>query len=78
MLHYHRLYADRRDPIVFMYMVVNTSVRLYDDFIRLIFLQAHRETSTLTNELTEESDRFRFLLTVCLSNLKGSVGLILT
>ena len=32
-----------------------------DDFIRLIFLHDHREVSSLTNELPEESDQFRFL-----------------
>ena len=63
--------------------MVNTSGRLHDDFIRLLFLDTHRETSALTNELTEESDhpKFRFLrsvnCSVCLTNLEGSVGLIL-
>ena len=56
-LHYHSLYLDHPDPIVFLSLVVNTSVRLYDDFIRLIFLYTPRETSTLTNELQEESDQ---------------------
>ena len=67
------------DPLDFIPLVVDTSVRLYDDFIRLLFLHAHRETSSsLVNELSEESDQFRFLRAVCLTNLKGSVGLILT
>ena len=56
---------------------MDTSVRLYDDIIRLLFLHTHREGSALTNELTEESDQFRFLRAACLANLKGSVGLIL-
>ena len=56
---------------------VDTSGRLYDDFIRLLFLHAHREASALANELPEESDQFRFLRAACLANLKGSVGLIL-
>ena len=51
--------------------------RLYDDFIRLFFLYGHRETSVLVHELPEESDQFRFLRSVCLVNLKGSVGLIM-
>ncbi len=34
------------------------------------FLHAHREASALVNELPEESDQFRFLRTVCLTNLK--------
>ena len=33
------------------------------------------QASALVNELLEESDQFRFLLVVCLTNLKGSVGL---
>jgi hypothetical protein len=44
----------------------------------LLFFHAHRKTSALDNELSEESDQFRFLHVVCLVNLKGSVGLILT
>ncbi len=42
----------------------------------LIFLYTHREFSNLSGELWEESDRFRFLLTVFWANLKDSVGLI--
>ena len=58
---------------------MDTSDRLYDDdFIRLFFLHTHRETSVLTNELTEESDQFRFLRTPCFANLKGTVGLIMS
>jgi hypothetical protein len=33
--------------------------------------------SALTNELSEESDQFRFLRAACLANIEGSVGLIL-
>jgi hypothetical protein len=42
-----------------------------------LFLHAHREASTLTNEIPEESGQFRFLRVVCYANIKGSVGLIL-
>ena len=55
----------------------NTSGRLYDDFIHLLFLHAHREASALANELPEEADQFRFLRAACLANRKGSGGLIL-
>ena len=65
------------DPIVFMSVVVNTSDHIYDDCLRLIFLHAHRETSALDGELSEESDRFRFFQSACLANRKDSVGLIL-
>jgi hypothetical protein len=43
----------------------------------LLFLHAHREASALANELPEELDQFRFLHDTYLTNLKGSVGLIL-
>jgi hypothetical protein len=61
--------------IVFVPLVVNASDRLYEHFIRLFFLHAHREAHVLANTLTEESDQFRFLLAACLAHLKGSVGL---
>ena len=73
-LHYHQLYINRSDPIVFMSLPVDTSGRIYDDFNRLLFPHVHRETSTLTNEI---SGQFRFLHAACLVNIKGSVGLIL-
>ena len=71
---------NRPDPIVFnlLLLPVDTSDRLYEDFILLFFLHDHRETSSLDNVLLEESDQFRFLHTTCLDNLKGSVGLIMT
>jgi hypothetical protein len=43
-LHYLQLYLDRPDPIVFMSVAVDTSDHIYDDFLRLLFLHAHRET----------------------------------
>ncbi len=36
-------------------MTVNTSGRVCDDFVRLLFLDTHRETSVWTGELPEES-----------------------
>ena len=76
-IHYRQLYLNRPDQISFIPVTVDTSGRHYDDFSRLQFLHAHREVSTLTNELPEESDQFRFLHTDSLVNLKGSLGLIL-
>ena len=72
-----QLYVDGTEPITFMTVAVDTGVRIYDDFSRLLFLHAHREASALANELPEESDQFRFLRAACLANIKGSVGLIL-
>jgi hypothetical protein len=60
-LHYPQLYISRPDPISFLPVVVDTTGRLYDDFGRLLFLHTHREASVLTNEISEESDQFRFL-----------------
>ena len=76
-IHYHQLYIDRPDPIAFMPVAVDTSGRIYDDFLRLLFLHAHREASALANEIPEETGTFRFLRAACLANIKGQVGLIL-
>ncbi len=77
-IHYCQLYIDHPEPIVFMPVAVDTSVRIYDDFLRLLFLHSHREVSVLTNDIPEESGHFRFLRVACLANIKGSVGLILS
>jgi hypothetical protein len=50
---------------------------MFDDCLCLLFLHVHRELSTLSGELPEESDQVRFLHTAFLSTLMGSVGLIL-
>ena len=56
---------------------MDTTGRMYDEFIRLLFLHTHRQASSLDNELPEESDKFRFLRASCFANLKGAVGLIM-
>ena len=76
-IHYRQLYLDRPEPIAFMPGRVDTSGRIYDDFLRLLFLHAHREASVLVTDIPEESGHFRFLRATCLANIKGSVGLIL-
>ena len=48
--HYRSIYLNHPDPIAFMSLVVDTSGRLYDDFIRLFFLYPHRETSAYFGE----------------------------
>ena len=55
---------------------MSTSGRVYDDFVRLLFLYEHREARILAGELPEESEKFRFLRATRLANLKGSVGLL--
>ena len=52
--HYHNLYLNRPDPIAFIPLVEDTTGHLYDDFVCLLFLYAHREASVLVNELSEE------------------------
>jgi hypothetical protein len=64
-IHYRQVYLNHPDPIGFMPLVVDTSGRIYDDFLRLLFFHAHREASVLTNELPGQ---FRFLLAACLAN----------
>ena len=76
--HYHNIYLNRPEPIVFLPLITDTPDRLYDDLIRLFFLHDHCEASVLAHELQEESDQFCFLHTVCFANLKGAVGLIMT
>ena len=62
-IHYRQLYIDHPEPIVFIPVAVDTSGRIYDDFLRLIFLHAHCEASDLGNDITEESGRhFRFFV----------------
>ncbi len=51
MLHYRQLYIDRPEPITFKPVTVDTSDRIYDDFLRLLFLETHREPSALANEI---------------------------
>ena len=77
-MHYRNVCLNRPDPITFIPLTVDTTGHLYDEFIRLLFLHAHREASALANELPEESDQFRFLRASCFANLKGTVGLIMT
>ena len=64
--------------MVFIPLGVDTTGRLYEEFIRLLFFHTHRDVSVLTNELPEESDQFLFLRPSCFANLKGAVGLIMT
>ena len=76
-LHYRNVYLNRPDPIAFIPLTVDTTGQLYDEFIRLLFFDTHRETSALTNEFPEESVQFRSLRDSCFANLKSAVGLIM-
>ena len=48
--HYRNLYLNHPDPIAFLPLAVDTTGRMYDEFIRLLFLHAHREASALATE----------------------------
>ena len=76
--HYRNIYLNHPpvDPSVFIPLSVDNTGHLYDEFIRLLFLHAHRESSALANELPEESDQVHFLRASCFTILKGTVGLI--
>jgi hypothetical protein len=76
-LHYRQLYINHTDPITFLPVAVDTTVRIYDDFSRLLFLDADREASALTNEIPEESGQFHLLRDAFYANIKGSVEMIL-
>ena len=45
--HYPNVYLNRPDPIAFLPLAVDTSDHFYDDFIRFLFLCAHRATSII-------------------------------
>ena len=72
------LASFRPDPITFIALAVDTTGSLYDEFMRLLLLDAHRDASALANEFPEQSDLFRFLRASCFTNLNGVVGLIMT
>ena len=63
-INYRRIYAELPESVVFMPVAVNTAGRIYEIFLRLLFLQANRDASSLAGELPEESVPFawRWLL----------------
>ena len=48
--YYRNIYLNHPDPIDFIPLVVDTTGRLYDEFIRLLFLDSHREGSVLDHD----------------------------
>jgi hypothetical protein len=75
--HYRQKYAELPEPVVFMPVAASTSGRINEEFLRLMFLHDHLDVSVLVGELSEESTQFRFIRAGCLTNLKGSIGLML-
>ena len=80
----YRADYNNRPPsaVSFMPAIASTSGRLHSEFVRLLFLQAHRETDRFfaaSGVLSAQSDRgFYHLLLVAVSvQLKSKVGLAL-
>jgi len=74
-------YADNQ-IISFLPAIVSTSARMHCEFLRLLFLQAHRETETHftasgMSSLSQrnQSDSFRFKRDAFYQSLKSKVGL---
>ena len=76
---YQQQYADNQN-ISFLPAIVSTSTRIHGEFLRLLFLQAHRETeSHFTADgmslQTNNSEALRFKRTAFYDGLKSKVGL---
>jgi hypothetical protein len=76
---YRQQYADNQN-ISFLPAILSTSTRMHGEFLRLLFLQAHRETEahfTATGMPSQrnQSDSFLFRRVAILQSLKSKVGL---
>jgi hypothetical protein len=79
----YRADYNNRSPstVSFMPAIASTSGRLHSEFVRLLFLQTHRETEgffTASGVLSSQSDRgFYYRREVVSAQLKSKVGLTL-
>jgi hypothetical protein len=76
---YRQQYADNQN-ISFLPAIVSTSTRMHGEFLRLLFLQAHRETKAHFTAAgmslqRHHSDSFRFKRAAFYQSLKSKVGL---
>jgi hypothetical protein len=76
---YRQAYADNQN-ISFLPAIMSTSNRMHGEFLRLLFLQAHRETGTHFTAAGMPSQRnqsasFRFKRAAFYQGLKSKVGL---
>jgi hypothetical protein len=76
---YRQQYADNQN-ISFFPAIMSTSTRMHGEFLRLLFLQAHRETEAHftaagMSSQRNQSDSFRFKLAAFFQSLKSKVGL---
>jgi hypothetical protein len=72
-------YADNQN-ISFLPAIVSTSTRMHGEFLRLLFLQAHRETEAHftaagMSSQRNQTDSFRFKRAAFYQSLKSKVGL---
>ena len=75
---YRDQYANNRN-ITFMPAITSTSSRMHGEFLRLLFLQAHRETTAHFTAIgmpaQQHCDSFRFRRAAFYNGLKSKVGL---
>jgi hypothetical protein len=76
---YKQTYADNQN-ISFLPVIMSTSNRMHGEFLRLLFLQAHRETEAHFTAAGMQSQRnqtesFRFKRAAFYQDLKSKVGL---
>jgi len=81
---YKQHYADNQN-ISFLPAIMSTSTRMHGEFLRLLFLQAHRETEAAAHftaagmpSQRNQSDSFRFKRAAFYQSLKSKVGLAAT
>ena len=76
---YQQQYADNQN-ISFLPAIVSTSTRMHGEFLRLLFLQAHRETeahfiATGMSSQNIHPEALRFKRAAFYNGLKSKVGL---
>ena len=76
---YRNTYINNHS-ISFLPAITSTSSRIHGEFLRLLFLQAHRETENyfafMGTPAQPNQDQFRFRRAAFYSSLKSKVGLI--
>ena len=78
---YRQQYADNQN-ISFLPAIMTTSSRMHGEFLRLLFLQAHRETTAhfiatgLPSQQNRSDNAFRFKRAAFYMGLKSKVGLV--
>jgi hypothetical protein len=75
---YRQPYVDNRN-VSFLPAILSTSTRMHGEFLRLLFLQAHRDseahfTATGVPSHRNQSDSFRFMRAAFFRSLKSKVG----